>query len=126
MELEELIETMEIRMKARDLSDAYLSHVGASTREEIGIGEYAYGITMVPCDWVLPYLKQLEESIPRAVVEEKVKELDKEYTEILKDYGNIDTDVIFNIPNENTRKYLDKLLEKVLVLQEILTKGERK
>lgn len=32
---------------------------GYLTRENIGIGEHAYGIVMVPEDWVLPYLKEL-------------------------------------------------------------------
>lgn len=57
--LDELIEDMEAKCRSKDLSDAYLSHCGASTREDIGIGEYAYGIVMVPADWVLSYLKEL-------------------------------------------------------------------
>lgn len=61
MELEDLIETMKERMLHYDLSDAYLSHAGNSTREEVGIGEYSYGITMVPCDWVIKYLEELLE-----------------------------------------------------------------
>lgn len=60
MELDELIEEMDIKMRARDLSDEYLEFHNAQTREEIGIGEYAYGITMVPCEWVFPYLKKLK------------------------------------------------------------------
>lgn len=59
--LDELIEDIEEKCRARDLSDAYLSQCGASTREDMGIGEYFYGITMVPASWILPYLKQLQD-----------------------------------------------------------------
>lgn len=59
--LNELLEDMEIKMRNRDLSDSYLSGCGASTRDEIGIGEYSYGITMIPCSWVYPYLKELKQ-----------------------------------------------------------------
>ena len=58
--------------------------------------------------------------ISKSKIKEKLEEFDKEYHEILKDYGNIDTDVIFNIPNENVRKHLDKLVEKIIVLQELM------
>lgn len=55
---------------------------------------------------------------------EKIKEnLDKrkqKYNEILNDYGNIDTDVIFNIPNVNVRKRLDELSLEIVILQELL------
>lgn len=60
MELNNLIEAMEKRMKLRDFSDNYLSANRHPTREEIGIGEYAYGITMVPCEWVYPFLLELK------------------------------------------------------------------
>ena len=60
MELDDLIETMKIRMESKDLSDSYLDGVGQPTREEIGIGEYAYGITMIPCAWVYPFLLELK------------------------------------------------------------------
>ena len=59
--LNDLIERMKNACSARDLSDNYLRNCGCSTRDEIGIGEYAYGITMIPCSWVLPYLKELKE-----------------------------------------------------------------
>lgn len=60
------------------------------------------------------------ETIPVSLVEEKIEELDKEYIDILSDYGNIDTDVVINIPNENVRKYCEKLVEKIIVLQQLL------
>lgn len=61
MELDELIKEMKEKMRNRDLSDSYLSNCGCSTREDVGIGEYSYGITMVPCDWVYKYLVELQE-----------------------------------------------------------------
>lgn len=61
MELEELIKTMELEMSRRDLSDNYLEENDFSTRYDIGIGEYSYGITMIPCSWVYDYLKELLE-----------------------------------------------------------------
>lgn len=61
MELEKLIEEIQEKMQARDLSDEYLIEHNCSTRKDIGIGEYQYGITMVPCEWVLPFLLELKE-----------------------------------------------------------------
>lgn len=54
--LEELIEEIQEKINNRDLSDDYLSECGCATRDEIGICEYAYGITMIPCEWGYPYL----------------------------------------------------------------------
>ena len=54
-----LIEAIEYESKNKSLSDGWLREHGHNTREDVGIGEYAYGIVMVPEDWVLPYLKQL-------------------------------------------------------------------
>lgn len=59
--LNKLIESIDNISSRYDLSDSYLVDKGCSTRYDIGIGEYSYGITMVPCEWVLPYLKQLQE-----------------------------------------------------------------
>lgn len=61
MELKELLNEMKEKMNNKDLSDHYLSEHNCSTRDEIGIGEYYYGITMLPCSWVYPYLKELKE-----------------------------------------------------------------
>ena len=57
--LEEMLNEMKEKMRNRDLSDDYLRENNCSTRDEIGIGEYSYGITMVPCKWVYPYLEEL-------------------------------------------------------------------
>ena len=56
MNLDNLLNKMSEKMRNRDLSDEYLREHNNSTREEIGIGEYAYGITMIPCKWVYEYL----------------------------------------------------------------------
>ena len=55
--LQELIKEIETKRSSRSLSDEYLSDHNCSTRDDVGIGEYAYGIVMIPEDWVLPYLK---------------------------------------------------------------------
>lgn len=65
-------------------------------------------------------LEALENSIPKEVIEKAIKKYKKEYEEILSEYGNIDTEVIINVPNENVRKYLDELIIKWTTLQEIL------
>lgn len=71
--------------------------------------------------WISPcYVAQ--NYISKSKIKEKIEELDKEYIDILSDYGNIDTDVVINIPNENVRKYCEKLGEKIIVLQELLEK----
>lgn len=58
-ELDSLILQIEEHRKHRSLSDIYLREHECNTREDIGVGEYAYGIVLVPEDWVLPYLKEL-------------------------------------------------------------------
>lgn len=57
--LRQLIEAIESESQRKSLSDGWLEAHGHSTRENMGIGEYAYGIVMVPEEWVLPYLKEL-------------------------------------------------------------------
>ena len=58
-DLDNLIFNIEAHSKARGLSDEYLKAHEYNTREDVGVGEYAYGIILVPEDWVLPYLKEL-------------------------------------------------------------------
>lgn len=60
MDLDTLIEELENKMERYDLTDSYLCEHKHPTREEIGAGEYAYGISMVPCSYVYPYLLQLQ------------------------------------------------------------------
>lgn len=59
--LDELIKEIEKKDKARGLSDEYLREHHYMTREELGIGEYSYGVIMIPTDFVLDYLKELQE-----------------------------------------------------------------
>lgn len=56
MGLDDLLKEMEVKMSSRDLSDSYLAEEGYETRADVGIGEYAYGITMMPCEWAYNYL----------------------------------------------------------------------
>lgn len=53
-------------------------------------------------------------------IKESLNKRKKEYEEILSDYGNIDTDITFNIPNKNVRKHLDNLVIEIMLLQELL------
>lgn len=53
-------------------------------------------------------------------IKENLDERKQKYNEILNDYGNIDTDVIFNIPNANVRKRLDELSFEIVILQELI------
>ena len=61
IELNELLKQMEEKMKKYDLSDGYLSSIGCQTTSAVGIGEYSYGITMMPCSMVYPHLKELKD-----------------------------------------------------------------
>lgn len=62
--------------------------------------------------------------IPKQKVKDKIEELKNEYDEILSEYGNLDTDIVINVPNKNVRKYIDELVIKILVLQELLKNVE--
>lgn len=59
--LKDLIKMIETEQARKSLSDSYLREHGHLTRDDIGVGEYQYGVVMVPEDWVLPYLKRLYE-----------------------------------------------------------------
>lgn len=76
MNLDDLLNEMSEKMRNRDLSDEYLREHDNSTREEIGIGEYAYGITMIPCKWVYEYLSDYKRVL-------------KENEKLKKDYYNV-------------------------------------
>lgn len=56
MNLDNLLKEMKEKMQERDLSDKYLEENRHMTRTEMGIGEYGYGITTVPCEWVYDFL----------------------------------------------------------------------
>ena len=79
MNLDDLLNEMSEKIRNRDLSDKYLREHNNSTREEIGIGEYAYGITMIPCEWVYEYLsdykrvlKENEELLQEKINNQKI------------------------------------------------------
>lgn len=77
MNLDDLLNEMSQKIRNRDLSDEYLREHNNSTREEIGIGEYAYGITMIPCEWVYEYLSNY-----KRVLKEN-EELNKNYNSLI-------------------------------------------
>ena len=74
MNLDDLLNEMSEKIRNRDLSDEYLREHNNSTREEIGIGEYAYGITMISCEWVYEYLSDYK----RVLKENEILKEEKE------------------------------------------------
>ena len=61
--LDKLIEIIEFANQNRALSDEYLRDNGHYAREDYDsiVGEYAYGIVFVMVDYILPYLKQVQQ-----------------------------------------------------------------
>lgn len=110
--LDELIKEIEKKDKARGLSDEYLRKHHYMTREELGIGEYSYGIIMIPTDFVLDYLKELQEQQEEMKKKDKQIDLIKEYThqeivhytETIKDYEDDD--------KKENKYYIEELKEK--------------
>ena len=82
MNLDNLLKEMKEKMQERDLSDKYLEENRHMTRTEMGIGEYGYGITTVPCEWVYDFLSDYKrvlkenEEWKRAYQEEKEEQFD--------------------------------------------------
>lgn len=139
MNLDNLLNEMSEKMRNRDLSDEYLREHNNSTREEIGIGEYAYGITMIPCEWVYEYLSDYKRALKenetlknklldtlegQKVIEEETPQYIKE-NYILKEKVK---DKIEEIQKDKDSKYYDMFLETrdieyvVEILQELLRK----
>lgn len=91
--LDELIKEIEKKDKARGLSDEYLREHHYMTREELGIGEYSYGVIMIPTDFVLDYLKELQEQQEANKKKDKIIDLMTEIfykrfkAELLLEYG---------------------------------------
>ena len=73
--LHEMLKEMEEKMNRFDLSDDYLQANGHPTRQ---IGEYGYGVSMVPCDWVYPYLQALATDERLSGIVEAVEEMMEE------------------------------------------------
>lgn len=61
--LDKLIEIIEFTEQNRALSDKYLKDNGHYAREDYDtiVGEYEYGIVFVMVDYILPYLKRVQE-----------------------------------------------------------------
>ena len=88
--LEELINQIATVDDSRSLSDEYLKEKGLMTRDECGVaGEYPYGIVMVVSDYVLPYLKKLQE----------LKKENQQLKELLKEWAQFE---IEENPNDFT------------------------
>lgn len=126
MNLDDLLNEMSEKIRNRDLSDEYLREHNNSTREEIGIGEYAYGITMIPCEWVYEYLsdykivlKENEELLEvkvSASAHNRILELEKENEELKADnyeLNNRITDLLENIPVQKIKDKIEELKKKV-------------
>ena len=71
MKLNELLEAMENAMNRYDLSDDFLEERGF---EIGGIGEFQYGVSSVPCNWVYPYLKALSEDERLSDIVDEIEE----------------------------------------------------
>lgn len=81
--LEELINQIATVDDNYSLNDEYLQEKGFMTREEYGVaGEYPYGIVMVVSDYVLPYLKKLQE----------LKKENQQLKELLKEWVQFETE----------------------------------
>lgn len=118
MNLDDLLNEMSEKIKNRDLSDEYLREHNNSTREEIGIEEYAYGITMIPCEWVYEYLSDYKrvlkenEELKNEIMEKELEIVGKEeYTkasmgEIIEQYYTANEDCI-------TKQKIEKLIEEL-------------
>lgn len=59
--LADILKIMRDEMVSKDLSDDYLKAHGYDVRKDIAGSELSYGITVVPSDWVYPYLAALAE-----------------------------------------------------------------
>nr|DAE03799.1 MAG TPA: hypothetical protein [Myoviridae sp. ct2Pw37] len=109
MNLDDLLNEMSEKMRNRDLSDEYLREHNNSTREEIGIGEYAYGITMIPCKWVYEYLSDY-----KRVLKENEKRMHDNIT--LKNFIS----ALFNDSFEKDYIPVQKIKDKIRKNEEII------
>ncbi len=71
MELKKILRNMWREMGNKDLPDEYLAAHNHNTAEQAAFKEFSYGITMVPCRMVYPYLYALA--------------TDERFSEIVKD-----------------------------------------
>ena len=122
--LDKLIEIVETTNQNRALSDEYLKDIGYYAREDYNtiVGEYEYGIVFVMVDFILPYLKQVQQlhkfleefnTLDVAKENQRLKELFKECREeidkaksILTEDTTIDNTIV---AHAILRKLLDKI-----------------
>lgn len=122
MNLDDLLNEMSEKMRNRDLSDEYLREHNNSTREEIGIGEYAYGITMIPCEWVYEYLSDYKRVL-------EINEVLLKENEALKnDYENLNNSVVVknhciknSIPVQKVKDEIDRIDYDIKKTKEIIS-----
>lgn len=149
MNLDDLLKEMKEKMQSRDLSDKYLEENGKMTRTEMGIGEYSYGITTIPCEWVYNFLSDYK------IVLKENEELKEDRDKFKKALGRritycneLEKDLFENSSNyvipkqivkdkiEELKKKVEELtdekgywggsdlLEQIKVLQELLEEGD--
>ena len=119
--LAELKQKEEHKKKIIEIIENSIEATGNSDVYTTGMSNGLIYIKSVITDTEPDYLEcPKQDSIPVQKVKDKIEEIEKEYNEIISEYGNIDTDVIINVPDKNVRKYLDELVIKILVLQELL------
>ena len=115
MNLDDLLNEMSEKIRNRDLSDEYLREHNNSTREEIGIGEYAYGITMIPCEWVYKYLSDYKRVLE---MNESWKSYSEELEEKNTEISNKKCELEFEV--EKLQKENEELKSKNKTLEELL------
>lgn len=108
MNLDDLLKEMKEKMQKKDLSDEYLEKNGNTTRTEIGIGEYSYGITTIPCEWVYDFLSDY-----KRVLKEN-EELKNKLS--LKQF---DINVVYNDYLEKLNEYKENSIPKQKVKEKI-------
>lgn len=145
MNLDDLLKEMKEKMQSRDLSDKYLKENDKTTRTEMGIGEYSYGITTVPCEWVYDFLsdykrvlKENEELKNQEATQRKINELlVQRYSnsisvqEVKAKIEEVDIAILeceyLDDDDEEYKKAVEKdklcLLNQKRALQELLEKG---
>ena len=89
MNLDNLLKEMKEKMQERDLSDKYLEENRHMTQTEMGIGEYGYGITTVPCEWVYDFLSDYKRVL-------KINEVLLKENEELREKWDKDTHILQN------------------------------
>lgn len=111
MNLDNLLKEMKEKMQSRDLSDEYLEKNGNMTRTEMGISEYGYGITTVPCEWVYDFLSDYKRVLKE---NEELKENNKYIIHLTDEQYNA---VIENAQDDIKQKWVQKVKDKIEEIQ---------